>query len=68
MDWYQILTLVISMFAAAYYVVSHTNNLVSTFKADLREDQKEDRQRWGALFEKFHILDKDVEKFRVRRK
>ena len=32
--------------------------------AEVREDRKEINARWIALFEKFHILDKDLEKFK----
>jgi hypothetical protein len=77
MDWIQTLTIIGSMFIgllALYKIHREDINKMDSQhredinKMDLKIDKmdaqhREDMRLWAALFEKFHILDKDVAKF-----
>ena len=34
--------------------------------SNMDTNHRDDMKMWAALFEKFHILDKDMEKFKVK--
>jgi hypothetical protein len=62
MGWDQCLTIIITTIGAAGSFFWITRSDMQKMEANHREDMKQ----WAVLFEKFHILDKDVEKFRVK--
>ena len=52
------ITLAITTIGAAYI-------FAKDIKTEIKTDMQEINLRWANLFEKFHILDKDMEKFRI---
>lgn len=55
-----------TIIAATWAIIRHTDFMMKELKQEIKEDFLRSENRWAALFEKFHILDKDVEKFRLK--
>lgn len=73
MDWTQCLTIIGSTIGAVTGLFLITRKDMQLMDKNHREDMKDFEKRWtaadirwAALFEKFHILDKDMEKFRIK--
>ena len=73
MNWTDIYPMiaVVAMFGAVIGAnYKFTQNMRNDLKTDMLEHKEEMEKidkRWIVLFEKFHIFDKDMEKFRTRR-
>ena len=62
MDWTQCLTIIGSFAGLIFFINKNHREDIQNMDAKWKTSD----QRWAALFEKFHILDKDVEKFRLK--
>ena len=73
--WGAVITLIIAMIAGIWVLVTYMHGLANSFRKELKEELSASEARWSAsearwsvLFEKFHILDKDMEKFKIESK
>jgi hypothetical protein len=66
MDWVQCLTIIVSFAGLVLYLhKEHRENMQNSNK-EHKESLEKMESKWIVLFERFHIFDKDVEKFRVK--
>jgi hypothetical protein len=68
-DWTQTLTIIATVIGAVFAFYKLTLDEIIILRENMSNmdtNHRDDMKMWAALFEKFHILDKDMEKFKVK--